>query len=72
VTTFRQRLELAAQRLEGLAARSSPMITSAIRLEVVAVREASIKLEDELCEACNGRGETSFKKCVQCDGTGAL
>lgn len=71
-TTFRQRLDGAAERLELLAVHSSPLIASLIKLEVVAVREASIMLEDEPCNACNGRGENDRGACTNCGGTGAL
>lgn len=71
--TFRQKLEAAAQRLELVAWRSSPLIANLIRLEVVAVREASIMLEDETCNVCNGSGEVRGScTCANCGGTGAL
>ena len=68
ISPFRKRLELAANRLEELAQRSSPMAASEIRREVVAVREASRLLEGEPCEHCGGRGP----QCGWCGGTGDL
>jgi hypothetical protein len=68
------RLWAAAERLEELAKRSSPLVSDLIRREVVAVREAADRLDGELCSRCySGRVAGTFDdKCPFCDGTGEL
>lgn len=76
ISPFRRRLELAANRLEELARRSSPSVVVEIRRELVAIREASRLLEGEPCEQCQGRGDQAPRRsasaCTWCDGTGDL
>jgi hypothetical protein len=75
-------LEQAADRLEALERRSSPMMGAAIKREVVAVRAACQLVEGHPCEVCDGKGmlqygtDTTAKRwtgaCSNCGGSGDL
>lgn len=67
---FRAKLESVATRLELLSQRSSPSVARTILLEVVAVREASTRLEGEPCTAC--AGPACAAQCAWCGGRGDL
>jgi hypothetical protein len=71
---FRKRLETAAVRLDELASRSAPMVSSIIKREAVAVRNASELLEGTPCWSCNGTGRLPPQNslCGSCKGTGDL
>lgn len=70
---FRVRLRNASERLEALAARSSPSVARLIRYEAAAVRTAFERLEGEPCDACGGSGRTLAREpCKICGGCGDL
>ena len=78
ISPFRRRLEIAGNRLEELAERSSPSAAVEIKREIVAVREASRLIEGQPCDQCQGvdsalrRTLGARRRCAWCGGTGDL